>query len=114
MAAQSVDDYLVDFDPDVQEILQNVRLALHRGMPGAHERISYGMPTIVLGDATIHFAGWAAHVGIYPVPRFTGPLEDAVEPHRGDKATVRFPYAPGVPYDLVEQIAEAIAAQRGA
>jgi uncharacterized protein YdhG (YjbR/CyaY superfamily) len=111
----TVDDYIAGFEPDVQEILQHVRLAIHRGVPGAEEKIRYGMAAVMLGGRyAIHFAGWKKHVGLYPVPRFDGPLEDAVAPYREKKDTLNFPYADEIPYELIEQIAAAINAQRPA
>ena len=110
---ETVDEYIAGFDPDVQEILQHVRLAIHRGVPGADEKIRYGMAAVMLGGRyAIHFAGWKKHVGLYPVPRFEGPLEDAVAPYRTQKDSVAFPYATEVPYELIERVAAAIAAQR--
>ncbi|ROS27921.1 iron chaperone [Cellulomonas sp. PhB150] len=109
----TVDEYIAGFEPDVQEILQNVRLAIHRGVPGADEKIRYGMAAVMLGGRyAIHIGGWKKHVGLYPVPRFEGALEEAIAPYRSEKDSVTFRYADEVPYDLIQRVAEAIAAQR--
>ena len=109
----TVDEYIAGFEPDQQEVLQHVRLAIHRGVPGADEKIRYGMAAVMLGGRyAIHFAGWKKHVALYPVPRFDDPLEDVVAPYRTGKDTVSFPYANEVPYDLIERVAAAIAVQR--
>lgn len=49
---------------------------MRRGLPGAEERIRYGMPALMLGGRyALHFAGWTHHVGIYPAP----PMETQFE-----------------------------------
>ncbi|MDM7832547.1 iron chaperone [Cellulomonas edaphi] len=109
----TVDEYIATFDPDVQEILQGVRLAIHRGVPGADEKIRYGMPAVMMGGRhAIHFAGWKKHVGLYPVPRFDSPLEDEIAPYRSEKDTVTFRYAIEIPYELIQRVSAAIAMQR--
>jgi uncharacterized protein YdhG (YjbR/CyaY superfamily) len=45
----TVDDYLDGFAPDQRVILQRVRAAIHRGVPGGDEKIRYGMPAVILG-----------------------------------------------------------------
>lgn len=109
----SVDEYIAGFAPDQRAILQRIREAIHRGVPGADEKIRYGMPAVMLDDRyAIHFAGWKKHIGLYPVPRFDEPLEAEVAPHRSEKDTVTFPWTDPVPEELIERIAAAIARTR--
>ncbi|GAA2470662.1 hypothetical protein GCM10009858_04950 [Terrabacter carboxydivorans] len=96
-------------------MLEQVRAALLRGVPGGEEKIRYGMPAVMFADRYgIHFAGWKKHVGLYPVGALDPDLEAEVAPHRATKDTVQFFYADGVPYDLVERIARALAARHTA
>lgn len=108
----SVEEYIASFPPDVQEVLQRVRQALHAGVPDAPEKIRYDIAAVMI-DAThaIHFAGWKKHVGVYPVPRFEGELEEAVAPYRAAKDSANFLYARPIPYDLIERVAAASAAR---
>ena len=76
------------------------------------EKIRYGMPAVMFADRYgIHFAGCKKHVGLYPVGELDPDLEAEVAPHRAKKDTVHFFYADGVPYDLIERIARALAAR---
>jgi uncharacterized protein YdhG (YjbR/CyaY superfamily) len=83
-----------------------------RAVPGGEEKIRYGMPAVMFtGRYGIHFAGWKKHIGLYPVGELDPDLEAEVAPHRAKKDTVQFFYADGVPYDLIERIARALAAR---
>ena len=105
----TVDDYIASFPDDVQEILQRVREAIHDGVPGADEKIRYGIAAVMLGGRyAIHFAGWKRHVGLYPIPRLEGTLEQEIAPYRTEKDSVTFPYAKPIPYDLIERVAAEI------
>jgi uncharacterized protein YdhG (YjbR/CyaY superfamily) len=109
----TVDEYIAGHPGDVQQILREVRARLHAAVPGAEERIRYGMPAIMLGGRyAIHFAAWKKHLGLYPVPRFDGLLEQRVAPHREKTDTLSFPYALPIDYDLIEEIAAAIVTLR--
>jgi uncharacterized protein YdhG (YjbR/CyaY superfamily) len=107
----TVDDYVAGFPDETRAVLTEVAAALRRAMPGAEERIRYGMPAFMFEGKNygLHFAGWKKHVGLYPVAVFPDAFEDEVAPHRTNKDTVQFVYRDGVPYELVERIAAALA-----
>ena len=109
----TVDDYLATFPDDVRDVLEEVRAAIHAGVPDGEEKMRYGIAAVMLGGRyAIHFAGWKHHVGLYPVPRFAGELEAEVAPFRANTDSVNFPYAKPVPYDLITRISAAIVTQR--
>jgi uncharacterized protein YdhG (YjbR/CyaY superfamily) len=116
-APATVDEYVASFPPEVREILERVRAAIHAGVPGGKEKVRYGMGAVMLGGRyAIHFAGWKRHVGLYPVPRFDGDadLEAEVAPYRSKTDTVNFTYARSVPYELITRMAEEIVRMRRA
>jgi uncharacterized protein YdhG (YjbR/CyaY superfamily) len=110
-APTTIDEYVATFDGETREILGKVAAAMRRALPGAEERIRFGMPAFMFEGRRygVHFAGWKTHVGIYPVARLDEPLEAEVATHRTGKDTVRFTYREGVPYELVERIVAALA-----
>lgn len=111
-APTSVTAYLQGFPEGQREVLEQVRAALLRAVPDGEEKIRYGMPAVMFARRYgIHFAGWKKHVGLYPVGELDPDLEAEVAPHRSTKDTVQFFYADGVPYDLIERIARALAAR---
>ena len=111
----SIDDYLAAQPDEVRPILQRIREAIHAGLPGAEERVRYGMPAVMLDDRyALHFAGWKKHVGLYPVSPLPAELEAEVAPYRSAKDTVKLMYADPIPYDLVQRIAAELGAMRRA
>lgn len=113
MVAADTEDYIAGFTPEVQDILNRVREAIRSQVPGATEKIRYGMPAVMLGGRyALHFAGWKKHVGLYPVPVLDDTLEAELAPYRAAKDSVNFVYAKPIPYDLIERVTAAIVALR--
>jgi len=111
-APTTVDAYIHGFPDGPRQVLEQVRAALRRAVPGGEEKIRYGMPAVMFADRYgIHFAGWKKHVGLYPVGELDPELEAEVAPHRAKKDTVQFFYKDPVPYDLIERVARALAAR---
>ena len=109
-----VDAYVAALPEPARAHLVLIREALHAGLPEGAETIRYGMPAIVLGSRyALHFAGWKAHAGLYPVPDLGGPLETEVAPLRRGKDSVALRYRDPVPVDLVTRLAHRFAALRG-
>ena len=67
-APQTIDEYIAGFPPEVQAILQKIRLTIKKAAPDAEETISYQMPTFTLHGNLVHFAAFKKHIGFYPVP----------------------------------------------
>jgi uncharacterized protein YdhG (YjbR/CyaY superfamily) len=108
---KTVDEYFSSLAPEAAVALQAVREAIHRGIPGAQEKISYAIPAVVLeGQPNLHFAAWADHVGVYPALNLPEDLIAATEPFRKSKGTLEFKYADGMPVELIERVARALAA----
>lgn len=112
-SAQTVDDYIAAFPPEVAERLQQVRAAIHAEVPDGEEHMRYGIAAVMLGGRyALHFAGWKKHIGLYPVPALPEPLEAEVAPRRSGKDTVGFPHDEPLPVELISRITRAIVEQR--
>lgn len=73
----------------------------------------YGIAAVMLGGRyALHFAGWRKHIGLYPVPRLSEPLESEIAPFRAEKDTVSFPHSSEIPYDLIGRVAAEIVCLR--
>lgn len=104
---KSVDEYIATHPEEVQVVLERVRSAIRRALPGAQEAISYQIPTYKLhGSAVLYFAGWKRHYSLYPAgDELVEAFKDDLEPYEVDKGTIRFPLSRPVPVRLIERIA---------
>jgi uncharacterized protein YdhG (YjbR/CyaY superfamily) len=106
---KSIDDYIAGFPKDVQVVLKKIRKTIRKVAPEAEESISYRIPTYKLaGRAAVYFAGFNAHVSIYPV---TADLRERVKQlarYEGGKGTARFPLDEPIPYALIERVVKAM------
>lgn len=116
MKPTDVDEYLTAQPAEHRAALALVRAACLRGMPGAQEGISYGMPTFRLGGRSVlHFAGWTRHYALYPTSDAVSELlAGSGVPHVIEKGTIRFPWTAPVPEDVIEQVARLRAAEESA
>jgi uncharacterized protein YdhG (YjbR/CyaY superfamily) len=101
---KTIDEYIDTFPPDVQTILQKIRLAIHSAAPEAVETISYGMPAFKLNGNLVYFAAFKNHIGFHPTPSGIDSFEKELSPYRMGKGTLQFQLAKPIPYDLVKKI----------
>ncbi|MBL8980569.1 MAG: DUF1801 domain-containing protein [Gemmatimonadetes bacterium] len=102
-AITTVAEYLDETPPKARKLLQQIRRAVHRAVPGVTERISYRIPTFDLdGKYLIYMAAFKEHVSVYPV---TKGMEErhgkAIAPYRSGRGTLRFPLDRPLPIALV-------------
>ena len=100
----NIDEYIAAFSPDVQTILERVRLTIHSASPDAQETISYRIPAFTQHGILVYFAAFKNHIGLYPPVSGDAKLEKAISPYAGEKGNLRFPLSQPIPYDLIERI----------
>lgn len=115
---KSVDEYIASHPEAAQGILERVRSAIRKAVPGAEEAISYQIPAYKLhGSPVLYFAGWRQHYSLYPATgHVVSTFKDELAPYEVRKGTIRFPLSQPVPVKLIERIAKARAkevAERG-
>lgn len=102
--SQNIDEYIANFPPDVQVILQTIRATIHETVPEAKEAISYGMPTFKLHGNLVHFAAYKNHIGFYPTPTGIEHFAEKLAPYASGKGSAQFPVDQPIPYDLIREI----------
>lgn len=108
-APPDVDAYVAALPEARRAVAEQVRRVVLDAVPGGTETISYAMPAVAVGGrVTVHWATWAKHLALYPVPES---LTEELAPFRAQKSTLRFPYD-ALPLDLVGRVATALAAER--
>lgn len=101
---ETIDEYISNFPPEIQDSLQKIRTTIHEAAPGAKEKISYGIPTFTLHGNLVHYAAYESHYGFYPTPSGVAAFQSELTPYDISKGTVKFPLNKPVPYDLITKI----------
>jgi uncharacterized protein YdhG (YjbR/CyaY superfamily) len=105
--ANSIDEYIAGFPPETQAVLEELRALIKANAPGATETISYAIPTFDLnGRHLVHFAGYARHVGFYPIPSGLEAFKEDLKPYKVGKGSVQFSLNQPLPTDLIRRIIE--------
>jgi len=106
-AATTIDEYISEFPPETRAALEELRSLIRSVVPEATETISYAIPTFDLdGRHVVHFAGYAKHIGFYPVPSAMEAFKEELEPYRRGKGSAQFPLGEPMPTDLIRRIVE--------
>lgn len=106
---KSVNAYIAAQPRPARDVLERVRRAIRKALPGAEETISYNIPAYRLhGRGVVYFAGWKRHFSLYPATaRVAEAFAEALAPYEvNGKGTVRFPLSEPVPVRLIEGIAK--------
>ncbi len=104
-APATIDEYIAGFPPDTQAVLAEMRALISAAAPDATETISYAIPTFDLnGRHLVHFAGYAKHVGFYPIPSAMSAFADELSPYKSGKGSAQFPLGEPLPVDLIRRI----------
>ncbi len=88
-------------------MLEELRTVIKETAPGATEMISYAIPTFDLnGHHLVHFAGYAKHIGFYPIPSALETFEEELRPYKHGKGSAQFPLGKPLPTSLIRRIVE--------
>lgn len=104
ITSESIDGYISNFPPEVQEILKTLRRVIKESAPDAEEKISWKMPTFFLHGNLVHFAAFKNHIGFYPAPSAIDVFKNELSEYKGAKGSVQFPIEKPLPYELISEI----------
>lgn len=100
----TIDEYIMQFTPEIQAILQEIRRIIKEAAPEAEEKISYQMPTFFLNGNLVHFAAFKNHIGFYPAPSGIEAFSEELKIYKGAKGSVQFPLNQPMPLELIRRI----------
>ena len=103
---ESIDAYILQFSPEVQEILQTVRKVIKESAPDAEEKISYQMPAFALQGNLVYFAANKKHIGFYPTSSGINAFQHEFAEYKSSKGAVQFPFDKPIPYELIREIVQ--------
>ncbi|WP_088225170.1 DUF1801 domain-containing protein [Desulfosporosinus sp. FKB] len=104
MRPKSVDEYILQFPPDIQKILEMLRKVIKEAAPDAKEKISYQMPAFDLHGILVYFAACKNHIGFYPTSSGIEAFKQELMEHKSSKGAVQFPIKKPIPYSLISKI----------
>ena len=100
----NIDEYISGFPPDVQQMLQQVRVTIKEAAPGAEETIKYAMPTFTYKGNLVYFAAFKKHIGFYPVPTGNDAFEKELSSYKTGKGSVQFLFDRPMPLTLIRRL----------
>ena len=104
---KTIDDYINDYPPPVQKVLQLLRETVKEVAPDATEAIKYGMPTFVFHGNLVYFGAWKRHIGFYPITgEMEASIEELAEYKTSGKGTIQFPFSKPLPLPLIRKLVE--------
>src|SRR4051812_37658229 len=101
---KNIDEYIASCSPEVQPILERIRLTIREAAPEAEETISYQMPTFTLNGNLVHFAAFKKHIGLFPPVKGDEKLNAELSRYRGEKGNLKFPLDEPIPYSLISRL----------
>ena len=110
----SIDEYIAQFEPEVQAKLRAMRELIRRAAPAATERISYGIPTFHLNGNLVHFAAFKRHIGFYPTSSAVAAFDSELTAYRRAKGSIQFPLDQPLPLELIRRMVELRVAENAA
>jgi uncharacterized protein YdhG (YjbR/CyaY superfamily) len=102
--ATTIDEYIENFPPDIQQTLRELRAFIKAEVPEATEKISYGMPTFYLNGNLLHFAAFKDHYSLFPAPSGIEQFIDELSPYRTGKGTLSFSFDKPLPWELIRKV----------
>lgn len=101
---KTIDEYIAQFTPEVQRILQTMRQVIKDAAPEAQEKISYQMPAFTQQGILVYFAAFKNHIGFYPTASGISAFKDELNEYKSAKGSVQFPLGKPIPYDLISRM----------
>ena len=93
--ATAIDEYIAQFPPATQALLQEMRALIKTSAPEAAESISYAIPTFDLNEK---------HIGFYPTSSGVAVFADELKSYKRAKGSVQLPLDQPLPTDLIRRI----------
>ncbi len=100
----TIDAYIAQYSPEFQARMNVLRETIREVVPGAGEKISWGMPTFTLHGNLVHFAANKAHIGFYPGSSGVERFLDKLAGFTTTKGGIQLPMNKPLPLDLVREI----------
>lgn len=102
---QTVDEYIQEFDPFIQERLEQIRKLVKTSYPSCKEGINYKIISFRLEKNYLYLSAFKNHIGIYPLLGLEE-IDKQLEPYKAKsaKSSLHFKHKEELPLDLIRKI----------
>jgi uncharacterized protein YdhG (YjbR/CyaY superfamily) len=107
METNSVDTYFEQAPADCLDRLNRMRDIAMEEIPDGELVMAYGIPTVKLGKAVVHFAAYERHIGFYPGAEVMKKFEPRLKMYKRAKGSVQFPLDRALPEALIRDMIRA-------
>lgn len=100
-----VEKYIDQFEPKIQQKLNELRQIFFDIYPNIEESIRYKIPAFKVGKTYLYFAAYEKHIGFYPIYGLES-IENELAAYRAKntKASLHFKIDAPLPLGLLEKI----------
>lgn len=109
----TIEDYILQYPPQIQQILQKLRSVIRAEAPHAEELISYGMPAFRQERILLYVGAFKTHIGLYPPIRGDEKLRQSLARYAGPKGNLKFPLDEPIPFELIRRVVQLRVKQEG-
>ena len=103
-AFSTIDEYIAQCPPGIQEKLEAIRITIEAVAPEAKEAIKYGLPTFVFYGNLVHFAAFKKHIGFYPGASGVAAFAKQLSSYVCSKGAIQIPLDQEIPLALIADI----------
>ncbi len=113
MAFASHEEYFDSVALEARPLLEAIQAKVESLLPDAQRCVGYSMPAYRARRIFFYFAAFKKHIGIYPPVGHDAELMVELEPYRGPKGNLSFPFKQPLPLDLIGRVAVALYREHG-
>jgi uncharacterized protein YdhG (YjbR/CyaY superfamily) len=105
---KNFNDYIMDYPPEIQRRLEEIRQAIKLMVPDAKERISYNMLSFWFHGNLVYYGAFKNHIGFYPASRTVfEKFKNELKIYKtSGKGTVQFSHDKPIPIELIKEIVQ--------
>jgi uncharacterized protein YdhG (YjbR/CyaY superfamily) len=104
---KSVDQYIAVAPAAVRGRLKELRAAIKTAVPGAEERISYGLPSYHYKGRLVYFGLWKKHIALYALGAVLEQHKRELEDYATATTTLHFPLDRELPLPVIKSLVKA-------
>lgn len=106
-SSRNVEEYIRKAPKEIQPKLKELQSLIKNLVPGAEEKISYGMPYYGYRGRLFYFAYFKDHISVFVMHGVADDFADEVKDIRTGRATLRLPLDRKLPLALLKKLVKA-------